>query len=34
MQTQLTSNIMLCLNLAMLGMNLAIWMDTATRLAT
>jgi hypothetical protein len=34
MKTQLTSTTTLWLNLAMLGMNLAIWMDAATRVAT
>jgi hypothetical protein len=34
MKAQLTSTTTLWLNLAMLGMNLAIWMDAATRVAT
>jgi hypothetical protein len=34
MKAQLTSTTTLWLNLAMLGMNLAIWMDAATKVMT
>jgi hypothetical protein len=34
MKAQLTSTTTLWLNLAMLGMNLALWMDTATKAMT
>jgi hypothetical protein len=34
MNAQLTSTTTLWLNLAMLGMNLMLWMDTATRVVS